>query len=281
MSYLWEVYFSERILERGMGYMLEGRVKKLEVDGDEIQAVVEGSQSYDVEITKNGEESIRSIFCSCPYAEKGLLCKHAAAVLYVYSEKYLIKNADAMNVVPLEPKTVHEVLETLDKKELMNMLEDLAGQNPSVSEMIRKKIPDDFVIADPAIMLDQVDHIFSVDSGWDGSIHGKDVEDFSEDMTAFVKENVNALVYNRKYFAAFRIAWYIYAKMDNTEIDDRWDETERIKEACFTIWRKCIHEADDEERNTIKAFIDERLKDIESDETEGAMYRLLNEYFRN
>ena len=46
----WERLFKLHILERGMAYYYEGGGEDLEINDDEITAVVEGSEPYDVSI---------------------------------------------------------------------------------------------------------------------------------------------------------------------------------------------------------------------------------------
>ena len=78
---LWEDFFEPHILMRGLDYYETGNVLKLERNGDRIDAVVEGTEDYDVRITLQ-DDQVTGMSCTCPYAESGENCKHMAAVLY-------------------------------------------------------------------------------------------------------------------------------------------------------------------------------------------------------
>lgn len=68
------------ILQRGRTYYLEGAVSRLQQQVLGWSAVVEGSQSYEVEVCED-ESGRLSWYCSCPY-DYGPVCKHLAAVLF-------------------------------------------------------------------------------------------------------------------------------------------------------------------------------------------------------
>ncbi|MDI6601214.1 MAG: SNF2 helicase associated domain-containing protein [Thermoanaerobacteraceae bacterium] len=73
-----------KIYLRGMAYYNEGRVKEVYVDEDEdgysIDAVVEGTEDYGVQIEIVGEDIVCT--CDCPaYFEYGGICKHIVATL--------------------------------------------------------------------------------------------------------------------------------------------------------------------------------------------------------
>ena len=47
----WKAWFDSKILERGKDYFRGGAVQDLEIDEDEITAVVEGTEDYQVTIS--------------------------------------------------------------------------------------------------------------------------------------------------------------------------------------------------------------------------------------
>ncbi len=72
-------FFQRFILVRGEDYFKEGRVKILKKSSDSVTSTVDGSTTYQVNLTfKDGVLS--NAKCSCPYYSN--FCKHAAAVLY-------------------------------------------------------------------------------------------------------------------------------------------------------------------------------------------------------
>ncbi len=73
------------ILQRGLKYFKDGAVEELEeTDPGQWQAVVSGTEYYDVEIVLSGK-GISSVSCDCPY--DGTVCKHVVAVLYAMREQ--------------------------------------------------------------------------------------------------------------------------------------------------------------------------------------------------
>ena len=83
----WKDLFAPHILQRGYNYYQEGRVWDLVRQGNEITALVSGTDEYHVTIQLDDEtKEIIDIDCDCPYAEDGNHCKHEAAVLYQLSE---------------------------------------------------------------------------------------------------------------------------------------------------------------------------------------------------
>jgi superfamily II DNA or RNA helicase len=73
------------VRERGHEYFLQGRVRLLEVEPDEITAEVRGSENYEVWITFAGDGF--GWFCDCPYGiEDNHVCKHVwATILFAES----------------------------------------------------------------------------------------------------------------------------------------------------------------------------------------------------
>ena len=77
----WRQFFSKVILERGRDYFENDMVEIISADDRNIEAEVDGSYTYDVEITIDKGE-VEDMSCNCPYANDGNYCKHMAAVLF-------------------------------------------------------------------------------------------------------------------------------------------------------------------------------------------------------
>lgn len=96
-QYPWEEFFPDRILERGLDYCVTQRnILEFSVDNSGIDAVVAGSEDYSVTIAMEGERIV-GMSCTCPYAERGLFCKHMAAVLYEYEIEKLVEKLREMD----------------------------------------------------------------------------------------------------------------------------------------------------------------------------------------
>ncbi len=65
-----------RSFERGLEYV--EAVEELELEGDEVNAIVTGTYEYDVTIWR--ERGTLEGQCSCPWSQEGNFCKHCVAV---------------------------------------------------------------------------------------------------------------------------------------------------------------------------------------------------------
>ncbi len=83
----WVHLFSNVIRNRGFLYFKNGHVKKVQKTGNTYTGTVTGSGShvYIVTITES-KGLVRSMSCSCPYAQGSDSCKHEAAVLYMIDQ---------------------------------------------------------------------------------------------------------------------------------------------------------------------------------------------------
>jgi uncharacterized Zn finger protein len=85
----------ESVLERGWIYSGNGWVKEIrEVMPGYFEAVVEEVNPHAVSYTLNDDGSFTDIFCTCG-DKKHEVCRHMAAVLFVYEKKYYEENRPA------------------------------------------------------------------------------------------------------------------------------------------------------------------------------------------
>lgn len=76
-----ESYIKDHILDRGLTYYLEDRVKLISKEKNHVIATVRGQRTYQVVIDFVDEEMVEQVACNCPY-DQGGYCKHIAAVFY-------------------------------------------------------------------------------------------------------------------------------------------------------------------------------------------------------
>ncbi len=80
---------SSTIYRRGLDYFRSGRVHLKQCSENEINAVVDGNQLYNVQIRSNDNGEIDYLFCSCPYfSSMNCGCKHIAAAAKQYQAEY-------------------------------------------------------------------------------------------------------------------------------------------------------------------------------------------------
>ena len=129
MNDSWKKQFPEWILERGRTYHQMGRVHRLTHHGREISAVVDGSELYHVAV-RFSAGTPEAASCSCPYASKGALCKHMAALLFeLEALEYIPEDA------PYLP-TWEEALQELPAETLRVVLRNLAEQDNGLQELL-------------------------------------------------------------------------------------------------------------------------------------------------
>lgn len=66
-----------RFYERGVNYAISGRVTRLVVRKRSVEASVEGTARYRVELWLEGDELAAN--CNCPVGDRGDFCKHCVA----------------------------------------------------------------------------------------------------------------------------------------------------------------------------------------------------------
>ena len=141
---------------RGMQYFKEGRVQELRLSGGVVNAMVQGTRAYKVEINvDHGFEST----CSCPYDFEGY-CKHIVAALLAFNEDYpsIIDRSEA------EQETVARTLQVLDVEQLKDFLKN---------EFVRDKLLQDH---------------FMIYATGEAKRGGKSVDDYKKDVDALYKD---------------------------------------------------------------------------------------------
>lgn len=109
-------FCNQQSYDRGVRYLRQGRIEKLDIKDQNVKAKVRGSQLYEVRLDL--EEPDFDAICTCPY-DWGGYCKHIVATLLKLSEK------DAEDFETSDEKRDERVEESLQKatgKELRNFL---------------------------------------------------------------------------------------------------------------------------------------------------------------
>jgi hypothetical protein len=87
--------FAPDVRERGLNYLMQGRVKGLAMDDGVLRATVSGAERYRVEIHLEDGEAVE-YSCTCPhYEDQGEACKHLWAVLLEADRMGMLKGNGA------------------------------------------------------------------------------------------------------------------------------------------------------------------------------------------
>ena len=232
----WERLFKPHILERGMAYYYEGCVEDLEINEDEITAVVEGSEPYDVSIDLD-EGNVSGMECTCPYAEGGENCKHMAAVLYAWQdEKTKLRNADA---------EIREMVEHADEALVRRFLMDALQRDNRLWRrfMIEAKpdgghsFLDDVEAAVEAI----VDKYMA-----DGFIDYYQAGHFIDELMDILEDEAVPRMEHGQLRDAFRVSACVFLALNDVDMDDSDGDIGIITNACTSIWEQIAERADDD-----------------------------------
>ena len=122
-----EQHIDEDILKRGLRYFKKGCVTSVdELSGGEYEAIVEGSDTYIVQLhVKNG--SVIACNCTCPY-DWGPVCKHEVAVMFYLQQDELglkAKKKSTTKTSPLSDVAGKEKKEVKKKKTIQEQLEEI------------------------------------------------------------------------------------------------------------------------------------------------------------
>ncbi|MBN1988239.1 MAG: hypothetical protein JW783_02430 [Bacteroidales bacterium] len=139
-----EQYIDETILQRGLNYFKKGKVQEpLETGYGELEAVVEGSEDYIVNLTIRNE-IVTEFSCNCPY-DMGPVCKHVAAVIFYLQKEELgldkKTKSKKTNSTPISKKQktpaeqVNDLLEKATHDELKEFIREHTSKNSSLRSL--------------------------------------------------------------------------------------------------------------------------------------------------
>ena len=230
----WKQLFKPHILERGMEYYYAGCVEALEADDEQITAVVEGTEDYDVLIELD-RGKVLDMECTCPYAEGGENCKHMAAVLYAWEQGGSPKNVSSKEVqdayvqlkacvdgadVALVRRTLTDLLWQDDKARLRFMAEVQPERSPELAREVC------------AMVDDIVDRYMA-----DGYIDYYEAGDFIDELDDILTGEVDARLERGKDREAFDISRRVFLALDEVEMDDSDGGITVIANHCQSVWQ--------------------------------------------
>ena len=121
----------QRSFVRGHDYALDGRVHKLTAAGEQVDAKVRGSASYQVRLWVEDEEATWA--CTCPVGREERFCKHAVAVgLVATGAVELEDGGDSAEDVDLA-----DYLSDLDHQALVDLLLERAAADDLFDARLR------------------------------------------------------------------------------------------------------------------------------------------------
>lgn len=183
--YHFEELVSAIIVDRGFEYYEADFVTELERQGSgRYTAVVKGADRYEIAVQLDEEASILSSYCDCPFTT-GPVCKHEVAVYYELIDR-LKDNDFSEKAGQLDVKAV---LENLPKEKLIDILIDLADNDPVLhNELLFNYSIYDDVQQEIAHCKRLMDSITKKYIGREGFITYKYVGDFTEELSCVLQK---------------------------------------------------------------------------------------------
>lgn len=210
----WKNSFRNIILERGYDYYMQGLVEDYQEDNDAINAIVRGSEDYEVDI-KLVNDKLNDAYCSCPYAEDGNYCKHMVAVLYEYEEK---QSRTLEAHVAQENKSVSEIVASADEAYVREFLTDVLTDNDLLLQRFLLREPEsesrslsEYEKLVESIIADHEDH--------HGYVDYYEAQDLTDDLLE-LSADIRAMIERGEYLDAFELSYYICEQIDGADIDD-------------------------------------------------------------
>ena len=181
---------------------------------DEVNAVVSGSDDYEVNIYFS-DGGIDDMYCDCPYASDGNNCKHMAAVLYLLEDLQSHSNPHYTDIESLIAGISPEHL----KKFLINAMRYDSGLKDCFIRFIDGE-NGSINIAEYKSQLKSLIGQYSDNSGF---INWKNVSPFINEAVKLLEECTDSLIEWKCHFEVFEIVSYYYDEILTTDLDDDGD----------------------------------------------------------
>ena len=266
----WKQYFEQKILDRGYNYFLSNLISQYDNDGETITAVVEGTESYDVEIELENNSPV-DMYCSCPYASDGECCKHMAAVLYFWdsTNHNTTVYQSSKNEISIE-EMVNNANETDVKNFLIVLLKN--NKNLALKFMnLTQTTNSDNTINN---YKKSVDKAIGNHLGRNGFIDYYEADAFIDDLMSFT-DDIQIMINAGNYMNAFELSYYICAKTENIDIDDSDGQITYLYDSMSEYWKNIADTADDETKSLLFKKVLKILNEHYSE------YDYLNDYMKS
>ncbi|MGH2954079.1 MAG: DUF6880 family protein [Solirubrobacterales bacterium] len=148
----------ERSFERGAAYLAAGRISRLSRSGERLEATVQGTHPYRVELW--AVDGKLAFSCTCPMGQSGALCKHCVAVGLASSESAGSGDPVATRI-SLDEVRGH--LASLPGEELIGLLIEEAREDERLLDRLRLRAAAGRDSVDMAAFCDAIDR--AVDPG--------------------------------------------------------------------------------------------------------------------
>lgn len=245
----WKDLFRTHILERGLNYYESGAVVSLDQTESGYNAIVEGTEDYQVEIEIQNDR-VRDMFCDCPYAEDGNYCKHMAAVLYeLEEEKTESDHAIEWQVKIQESRQeLAAVVDRIPEKEVKRLLIELAVENDSLRNRILTAYSEDISEHQMLRLKKEVDEFVYQYSDRHGYVDYYHASYYIDALNGFMYEKVQTLIDKHCYIQAFDLINHVFYSIGNQNIDDTDGGMVWVANTCYEFWQQILEKCEEKDR---------------------------------
>lgn len=282
----WQQLFDERIINRGYTYFCDGAVEDLKVRNNTITATVCGTDDYEVEIRLDEdrtEDKIKSMFCSCPYADSGANCKHMAAVLLEWEDGDY-ENSDDMEEndtgIGQKQDEVLLAVEQADESVVRSFLAEILRYDEKLFSRFRTLINPVISKADMQRYKKQVDATIRKYAGHGGFIDYRGAGSFVREIEEYLYNDIRTMLDNGEYQSAFELTDYIAMEVGSVEMDDSDGGTEMLADAYMEVWEEILENAGQEMKQAMFQRFTKYLEETVADYMEDCIEQILMEGFR-
>ena len=242
----WKKLFAPHILSRGLDYYESELVEIESMDREFIEAVVEGTEPYSVEIVLKNSR-VKQMDCDCPYAADGNNCKHMAAVLFAAddadSDEYsLVDN------ITLCGQDAQKDMDNMLSQAIANLSTDQLRALLITAAQTHSDIRDRITLigkaaVEPSMRKRWVAELHEITrraSDRHGFIDYDHASDYSVDLNNYLDETIAPLLENRLVMDAFDLVGLVFTEAMSQEIDDSDGGLSFIACSCASYWEDLI-----------------------------------------
>lgn len=258
----WKNYFRPHILERGLNYYESGAVTSLEQTEDGYEAVVEGSEDYQVEIEMRGDR-IEDMFCDCPYADDGNYCKHMAAVLYTIEEGNMEPSnpTGGQEKLQEEKQELESVVQKIPEAEAKKLLIELAWEDDSLRNRILTTYSKDISGRQMLRLKKEVDELTYKYSDRYGYVDYYHASAYTDALNDFMYEKVQTLINKRCYLQAFELVNHVFYNIGHQDIDDSDGGSSLVADTCYEFWQQILEKCDEKDKRQMFQWFQQHQED--------------------
>ena len=266
MNHQWKNYFKPWILERGRTYYRDNCVTKLIYTENEIQAKVEGSEEYCVEIQLSDGMPV-DMFCDCPYADGGEKCKHMAAVLFaVEAKEYTFEENSEEEENDSEYDSLWaEAIEQLPEQTLRELLIEIAAEDGELQERLillySGQTPANAVFRWKEDLMEMVweaedEHEF---------VDYREAYGLMSDMADYMERRLQPMLDTGLVMEAYHLVATVLVTAADVDMDDSDGGLTMLTARCQDAWRKVFETASDAQRENLHQLFQVEIGCFEHD----------------